>query len=333
MKILVTGGAGFMGSNFIRHILKKYPNYQIVNLDKLTYAGNLDNLIAVQDNPNYKFVKGDITDSDLVRLAAEGVNAIVNFAAETHVDRSIHNPREFAVTDVVGTLSLLGVARDLKIDRFVQISTDEVFGSVNTPANESAPFLPNSPYAASKAGAELLCRAFGVTYKVPIIISHCLNNYGPFHHPEKLIPLFITRLLEDKKVPVYGDGTQVRGWVYVDDHSEAIDLILHKGTVGESYNIDTGEYRTNLEVTYALLSLLGKDESFIQHVEDRKGHDERYWLDGSKLSTQLGWKPQVTFEEGLAATVQWYKENEQWWRKIKNSDFEEFYSLNYASKS
>lgn len=330
MKILVTGGAGFMGSNFIRHMLQKYPDYKIVNLDKLTYAGNLENLKDVENNPNYTFIKGDIADEAVVAKAIEDCDAVINYAAETHVDRSITGPKDFAVTDVIGTLTLLEASRQNNIERYIQISTDEVFGSVEKgKATEKTPFAPNSPYAASKAGGDHMCRAFLVTYDLPVIVTHSCNYYGPYHYPEKIIPLFITNLLEGKKVPVYGEGKNVREWIYTEDHCAAIDTILHKGKVGEVYNISTEEGINNLSLTKMLIKLLGKDEDSIEFVTDRPGHDLRYALDSSKLRNDLGWSPKYNLEEGLKLTVDWFKQHEGWWKKIKSGEYKEYYRKQY----
>lgn len=303
-----------MGSNFIRYLLKKYPHCQIVNLDKLTYAGRLENLKDIENDPRYRFIKGDIVDEKVLQKALDGVDAIINYAAETHVDRSIENPQDFAITDVIGTLTLLQVAKKNTIKRFIQISTDEVFGSIEKGrVKEDAAFSPNSPYSASKAGGDHLCRAFWVTYRLPVIVTHSVNFYGPYQYPEKLIPLFITNLLEGKKVPLYGTGKNVREWIYTDDHCAAVDTILQKGEPGEVYNVSSGEELDNLTITKIILNELGKDESFIEYVTDRPGHDLRYALDSTKLK-KLGWKAKVKFREGLKKTIKWYKENEEWWK-------------------
>jgi len=332
MRLLVTGGAGFMGSNFIRYILREYPDYKIVNLDKLTYAGNLENLRDIEKNPNYKFVKGDICDSKTVDPLAREADEIINYAAETHVDRSIISARDFAMTDVIGTQTLLEAAKKYKHPRYIQISTDEVFGSIEKGKfTESSPFLPNSPYAASKAGGDLLCRAYAVTYKMPIIVTHSCNFFGPNQYPEKIIPLFITNLLEGKKVPLYGEGGNTREWIFTEDHCAAIDLILHKGKAGEIYNIGTGEERTNLETTKLILKLLGKDESNIEKVKDRPAHDWRYALDSSKLRA-LGWKPEYNFKKALEKTVEWYKNNENWWKPLKSGEYLKYYERQYKNR-
>ncbi len=332
MKLLVTGGAGFMGSNFIHYILNKYPNYEVINLDKLTYAGNLENLKDIENNPNYEFVKGDIVDAKLVHDLISSVDAVVNYAAETHVDRSILEPRAFAETDVLGTLTILNAIREHgNKTKLIQISTDEVFGSIEEGKfTESSPFEPNSPYAASKAGGDLMCRAFFMTYQTPVIVTHSCNFYGPFHYPEKLIPLAITNLLEGKKVPVYGDGMQVREWIYTEDHCSAVDAILHRGNVGEIYNIGTEDEHHNLDTIKLILSNLGMDESFIEYVKDRPGHDRRYSLDTSKLKNELGWKSEITFEEGIVKTIEWFKNNENWWKPIKSGEYLEYYNKQYG---
>ena len=332
MKVLITGGAGFMGSHFVKYILKKYPYYRVINLDKLTYAGNPNNLKEIEKNPHYKFVKGDIADKDLVSQLTKGVNAIVNYAAETHVDRSILEPEDFVKTDVLGTLNLLEVVRQNKVGRFVQISTDEVFGSIESGEFvEASTFQPNSPYSASKAGGDLLCRAYWETYQTPVIVTHSCNFYGPNQYPEKLISLFITNLIENKKVPLYGDGLNRREWIYPDDHHRAIDLILHKGKVGEVYNIGTGEEKTNREITEVILKEFDKNASSIEYVTDRAGHDKRYRLNFAKL-TSLGWQPEIKFADGIKKTIAWYKENEWWWKPLKSGDYLEYYRKQYQQR-
>ncbi len=321
-----------MGSNFVRYMLKKYPDYEITNLDKLTYAGNLENLRDLEKNRNYRFVQGDICDSAIVDSLAKNVEGIINYAAETHVDRSIMSPRDFAMTDVIGTQTLLEAAKKYKHSRYIQISTDEVFGSIETGKfTEESPFLPNSPYAASKAGGDLLCRAYAVTYEMPIIVTHSANFVGPYQYPEKFIPLFITNLLENKKVPLYGKGGNIREWIYTEDHCAATDLILHQGAVGEVYNIGTGLEKTNLEITKIILKALGKDESSIEFVKDRPAHDWRYSLDFSKLSI-LGWKPKYDFESALQETVEWYKKNEAWWKPLKSGEYLKYYEEQYKRR-
>ena len=332
MKLLITGGAGFMGSNFIHYILKKYPDYSIINLDKLTYAGNLANLSDIESDPRYKFVKGDIADPKIVGSLIPEVDAVVNYAAETHVDRSIQDPQEFATTDVMGSLTILNAIREHgnKV-RLIQISTDEVFGSIAQGSfTESSPFEPNSPYAASKAGGDLLCRAFWVTYKTPVVVTHSCNFYGPFHYPEKLIPLAITNALEGQKIPVYGDGNQVREWIYTEDHCSAVDTILHKGVEGEVYNIGTENEWKNIDTVRLILKLLDKDESLIEYVKDRPGHDRRYSLSIKKLRTELGWEPKVKFEDGMQKTIEWFKENVAWWKKIKSGEYKKYYEEQYG---
>jgi dTDP-glucose 4,6-dehydratase len=333
MKILVTGGAGFIGSNFIKYILSHYPHYKIVNLDKLTYAGNLDNLSDIEDNPNYQFIKGNICDQKLVEKVVEDkIDVIVNFAAETHVDRSIYDPKIFVETNVLGTQVLLESALKFKIERFVQISTDEVYGSLGKQGtfSESSPLLPNSPYSASKASADLLVRSYFKTFGLPAIITRCTNNYGPYQFPEKLIPLFITNALFGQELPIYGDGLYVRDWIYVEDHCKALDLILHKGKIGEIYNISGSCEKTNLEITELILEKLNKPKSLIKHVKDRPAHDRRYALDSSKIRNELGWKPEASFEEGITKTVDWYTANQKWWQKIKTGEYLEYYHKHYG---
>lgn len=334
MRLLVTGGAGFMGSNFIRYILHKYPTYEIMNLDKLTYAGNLENLTDIEEKfgPRYKFIKGDIAASSLVKKIVKEVNAIINYAAETHVDRSILSPKSFIMTDVVGTYTLLEAAKQYRIKRFIQISTDEVYGSIREGFfTETSPFRPNSPYSASKAGADHLVRAYFKTYATPAIVTHSVNFMGPYQYPEKLIPLFITNLLEEKKVPIYGDGKNVREWIFTQDHCAAIDLILHEGQIGESYNISTGYEKTNLEITQLILKELGKGEEYIEFVADRPGHDFRYALDWSKLR-DIGWEPRYSFEEALRITVQWYKDNQGRWERLKDKNYWLYYKRQYRNR-
>ena len=317
MRLLVTGGAGFIGANFVRDQLARHPDRTIVNLDALTYAGNPANLADLAADPRYLFVRGDIRDAALVGKLMEEVDAVVHFAAESHVDRSIADPGAFVSTNVQGTFTLLEAARHAGVDRFVHVSTDEVYGSIKEGAfRETDPLRPSSPYSASKAGSDLLALAYHTTHDLPVMVTRCSNNYGPYQFPEKLIPLFVTNLLEGRKVPVYGSGTNVREWIYVLDHCRAVDFVLERGTPGEVYNIGSGVEKTNLEITDALLRLLGKDASSVEHVGDRKGHDFRYAIDCSKLRA-LGWAPAFTFEEALAATVDWYRENEAWWRPLK----------------
>jgi dTDP-glucose 4,6-dehydratase len=346
MHILVTGSAGFIGSNFIHYILKKYPasaaggpNYKITNLDLLTYAGNLENLKGIEKNPNYKFVKGDIADSKLVNDLVKDADIIVNFAAESHVDRSILDPQNFVRTNIVGTYTLLEAAKSASRRngniRFHHISTDEVFGSLgpkDAPFNENTPYNPSSPYSASKAASDHMVRAYWHTYGLPVTISNCSNNYGPYQFPEKLIPLFITNLLEGKKVPLYGDGMNIRDWLYVEDHCEAIDLIIHKGKIGETYCIGGNSEKPNLEIAQKIIKLvLGSEASkWIEFVKDRPGHDQRYAIDFSKIKNELGWQPKVSFEEGLKKTIKWYKNNEAWWKNIKSGEYQEYYETQYG---
>lgn len=324
--ILVTGGAGFIGNCFIRHMLQKYSNYKIINLDALTYAGNLENLYDVKDNPNYEFVNGDICDRDLVTQIVSGVDMIVNFAAETHVDRSITGPEIFIETNVKGTMTLLQAAKEFNIERYLQVSTDEVYGTLGDTGyfTETTPLAPNSPYSSSKAGADMLVRAYYETYKVPTLITRCSNNYGPYQYPEKLIPFFISRLLKGEKVPVYGDGLNVRDWLYVYDHCAAIDTVLHKGRVGEVYNIGGHNEKTNLEITHLILDAMNKDESSIEYVQDRLGHDRRYAISNDKITSELGWEPSVTFEEGILLTIDWYLNNKAWMESIEQRKGQRF---------
>jgi dTDP-glucose 4,6-dehydratase len=336
MKILVTGGAGFMGSNFIRYIMQKYPDYSVINLDKLTYAGNLENLKDIEKNPKYRFIKGDISKEDDVEKALEGgIDLIINFAAETHVDRSIMDPKAFLETDIFGTYILLEALRSGKASKMVQISTDEVFGMVHDVKDEfteESKFDPSSPYSASKAGGDLLCSAYFRTYGTPVIVTHSCNFYGPYQYPEKLMSLFITNLLEDKKVPLYGEGKQFREWIFPDDYCGAIDAIMHKGEIGEVYNIGTGERRQNIEIAEIILKALGKDKSHIEYVKDRPGHDFGYSVNHSKLSNDLGWEPKVNLENGIIKTVEWYKSNEDWWKKIKSGEYLEYYKKQYIKR-
>jgi dTDP-glucose 4,6-dehydratase len=332
-KVLVTGGAGFIGSNFILWALENKPDWNIVNLDKLTYAGNLANLKDVENNPRYSFVKGDICDPKIVSEAMGGVDIVVHFAAESHVDRSILEPAEFARTNVMGTQVLLQAALENKVKKFHHVSTDEVFGSLspNDPAfSEVTPYDPRSPYSASKAASDHLVRAYYHTYGLPITISNCSNNYGPYHFPEKLIPLFITNLIEGKKVPLYGDGLNVRDWLHVKDHARAIAFIIENGKDGETYCVGGDSEKTNKEVTYKVLEIMGKGEEMINYVEDRKGHDKRYAIDFSKIKNELGWVPEYSFEEGLKETIKWYQENEDWWRNIKSGEYQEYYKKQYG---
>ncbi len=320
MKILVTGGAGFIGSNFIHYWLKNYPDDSIINLDALTYAGNLDNLKDIEKHPNYKFVKGDICDAELVNETVKGVDLIVHFAAETHVDRSIKDSASFIKTNVEGTQILLEAAKNNGGIRFHHISTDEVFGSLALDGgkfDEKTPYDPRSPYSASKAASDHLVRAYFHIHKLPITISNCSNNYGPYQYPEKLIPLFITNLIEGKPVPVYGRGNNIRDWIHVDDHNRGVDFIIKKGKIGETYCLGANSEKSNLEITKLILAAMGQGEEMITHVSDRLGHDLRYAIDFSKAKTELGWEPQIDFVSGLEETIKWYKDNFAWWQKLK----------------
>jgi len=315
-KVLITGGAGFIGSNFIRLILKKYPTYKIINIDKITYAGNLDNLRDIKNNPNYKFVRADICDYRKVKREAKNCEVIVNFAAETHVDRSIIKAEDFIKTNVCGTHNLLEIARESKIKRFIQIGTDEVYGSrIGGRFKENDNLNPSSPYAASKAAADLLALSYFTTYKLPIVIVRSSNNFGPYQYPEKVIPLFITNLLKNKKIPLYAQGLNVRDWLYVEDNCRAIDLILRKGKIGEIYNVAGYNYLSNIQLTRRILNKLHKPEKFIKHVKDRPGHDFRYAIDCSKV-IRLGWQPKYNFNKALDLTIDWYKNNKTWWKKL-----------------
>jgi len=321
MRLLVTGGAGFIGSNFIRHIIKKYPQYEIINLDKLTYAGNLDNLKDIENNSHYTFVKGDICDRKIVNELSKDVEAIVNFAAQSHVDRSIIDTLDFIKTNIDGTYNLLEAAKRYSISRFVQISTDECYGSIGKGSfKETNSLSPSSPYAASKAAADMLVYSYWVTFNLPVIVVRSSNNFGPYQYPEKIIPLFITNALENKNLPLYGDGMNVRDWLYVVDNCEAIDLVLHKGKKGEIYNIGGGNELKNIDLTRMVLNILGKPESLIQPVKDRPGHDRRYSLDCSKIERELGWTPRFDFERALKETVKWYRDNQWWWEKVKDKE-------------
>ncbi|WP_270165993.1 dTDP-glucose 4,6-dehydratase [Paenibacillus sp. SYP-B4298] len=335
MRIVVTGGAGFIGSNFIRYMLKRYPDYTLINYDKLTYAGNLDNLREVEHLPNYRFIQGDIADAGQVEqtLASCKADAIVHFAAESHVDRSIMEPDQFIRTNVVGTHRLLEAARKQGIARFIHISTDEVYGSLGAEGffTEQTPLAPNSPYSASKASSDLLVQAYHHTYGLPVCITRCSNNYGPYHFPEKLIPLMITNALEGQPLPVYGDGLHVRDWLHVEDHAAAIDLVLHDGRAGEVYNVGGNNERTNLEVVQAILSQLSLPISSIRYVADRQGHDRRYAIDASKLRSELGWRPKYAFDEGLAETIAWYRTHTAWWQRVKDGTYRHYYELQYGS--
>jgi dTDP-glucose 4,6-dehydratase len=324
MKVLITGGAGFIGSNFVNYMVASYPDYRFINLDSLTYAGNLDNVKGVEDAANYRFVKGDITDAALVdSIFAAGIDFVVNFAAESHVDRSIEDPGIFVKTNVMGAQVLLDAALKYKATKFHQVSTDEVYGTLgpNGLFTESTPLASNSPYSSSKAGADLLVRAYHETFGLPATITRCSNNYGPFQFSEKLIPLMIINALSGKPLPVYGDGLNVRDWLHVEDHCRAIDLVLHAGRNGEVYNVGGSNERTNLQIVKTILAELGKSEESITYVQDRPGHDKRYAIDAGKIIKQLGWQPRYTFETGIQETVHWYLNNREWWERILSGEY------------
>ncbi len=334
MKLLITGGAGFIGSNFIHYWLNKYPQDSIVNLDKLTYAGNLDNLCNIKKKPNYQLIKGDICDAKLVNEIMKGIDVIVHFAAESHVDRSISFPALFIQTNIIGTQVLLEAALRHKVKRFHHVSTDEVFGSLKLADrkkfSEESAYRPRSPYAASKASSDHLVRAYFETYNLPITITNCSNNFGPYQYPEKLIPLAITNILENKKIPIYGDGLYVRDWLYVEDHCRAIDLVLKKGKIGETYCIGgMNKDITNLEVIKKILFFLDKDESWIEFIKDRPGHDRKYSINWSKINRQLGWKPSADFDYLLKKTIIWYRDNKKWWQKLKDDKYHKYYQTQY----
>ena len=334
MKLLVTGGAGFIGSNFIHYILREHAGWEVINFDKLTYAGNRENLKDIENNDGYSFIKGDIVDRELIsRLLQDGIDTIVNFAAESHVDRSILDASPFIETNIKGTQTLLEGARQYKVERFIQVSTDEVYGSIGEDKfTEQAPLSPTSPYAASKAAADLLCHAYWKTYQLPVIITRCSNNLGPFQFPEKLIPLAVTNALENKPIPVYGDGQNVRDWLYVADHCRALELVLQKGESGKVYNVAASREKTNVELLHQLLDVMNKPQSLMTFVADRLGHDRRYALDANKLTRELGWVPEYSFEEALTITVNWYLNNEPWWRKIKSGEYFKYYETMYSNK-
>ncbi|MGL4551910.1 MAG: dTDP-glucose 4,6-dehydratase [Gemmataceae bacterium] len=334
--ILVTGGCGFIGSNFVRHLLETAPDVRVVNFDALTYAGNLANLTDIADDPRYRFIKGDVADRDAVNAAFAGVvEAVVHFAAESHVDRSILDSGPFVRANVVGTQVLLDAARHAKVQRYVQVSTDEVYGSLGAEGafTEETPLAPNSPYAASKAAADLLVRSYVHTFGMPAMITRCSNNYGPYQFPEKLLPLFISNLLRDEAVPVYGDGLNVRDWIHVRDHCAAVAAVLFKGRTGEVYNIGGRSEVTNIDLTHTLLDLLGKPRSLIRYVPDRPGHDRRYAIDCSKAEAELGWKPTTPFARGLAETIEWYKANTAWVDQIRSGEYRAYYEKQYGPLS
>jgi dTDP-glucose 4,6-dehydratase len=334
MRLLVTGGAGFIGSNFIRYMLGRH-DYQLINLDKLTYAGNLENLDDIKNNPHYTFLQGDIADEECIQhIFTQNINVVVNFAAESHVDRSIEDSGVFIQTNIEGTRVLLEAARRYGVERFIQISTDEVYGSLETDGyfTEESQLSPSSPYSASKAAADLLALAYHRTYGLPVIITRCSNNYGPYQFPEKLIPLMITNALEGNPLPVYGDGLNVRDWLHVWDHCVALDLVIHQGKPGQAYNIGGNNERKNIEIVHRILKELGKPESLITFVKDRPGHDRRYAIDATKVKKELNWLPTYTFEKGLQETVNWYCNNRKWWQKIKSGEYRKYYEQMYAQR-
>ncbi|NUQ80911.1 MAG: dTDP-glucose 4,6-dehydratase [Bacteroidetes bacterium] len=336
MNILITGGAGFIGSNFIHQILRKQTGVTLVNFDKLTYAGNPENLTSVEKHPNYRFVKGDITKQDEVDAAIEShkIEAIIHFAAESHVDRSISGPKVFTDTNIIGTQTLLEAARKFNLKRYLQVSTDEVYGSLGATGKfmETTPLAPNSPYSASKAAADMLVRAYVHTYNLPAVVTRCSNNYGPYQFPEKLIPLMIINTMNNKPLPVYGDGMNVRDWIHVDDHNSGVWTVFEKGTVGEVYNLGGEAEKPNIEIVKLVLKHLGKDESMITYVKDRPGHDRRYAMDISYIGKTLGWKPEVTFEDGLRSTIDWYVNNQSWWSRIISGEYLSYYQSNYGNR-
>jgi dTDP-glucose 4,6-dehydratase len=336
MKLLITGGAGFIGSNFVRYMVNKYPNYQFVNLDLLTYAGNLENLKDIESAPNYKFVRGDIADREFIDglFQEEKFDYVINFAAESHVDRSITDPGIFVQTNIQGTLALLDAAKTIGVKKYLQVSTDEVYGTLGETGyfTEETPLAANSPYSASKAGADLLVRAYNETFGLPVNITRCSNNYGPFHFPEKLIPLMIINALNNKELPVYGDGLNVRDWLHVEDHCQAIDLVLHNGRDGEVYNVGGNNERTNIDIVKTILKQLDKPESLIKFVKDRPGHDRRYAIDATKLRTELGWKPKYTFDTGIEQTIKWYLENKEWWDNIISGEYQDYFKSQYGDR-
>lgn len=334
-KILVTGGAGFIGSNFINYILNSRNDVSIINLDKLTYAGNLKNLSGVENNPNYTFIKGDIVNDELVKFIFQRyqITHVINFAAESHVDRSILGSEVFFRTNVLGTNVLLETAKYFGVEKFIQISTDEVYGSLGPEGQfeETTPLQPNSPYAASKAAADLMALAFHHTYGVPVVITRCSNNYGQYQFPEKLIPLMIINALNNKKLPVYGDGLNVRDWIYVIDHNKAVELVLEKGQLGEVYNIGANTEKPNIQIVKLILSQIGKSEELIEYVKDRLGHDRRYAINSKKIKENLGWQPEYSFEDAIKNTIDWYMGNEKWWKEIISGEYINYYKLQYHS--
>lgn len=335
-KILVTGGAGFIGSNFIHYWLKNHPEDQITNLDLLTYAGNLENLEDIENDKRYSFIEGDISDEQIVKKAMDKIDLVVHFAAESHVDRSIMDPSTFVKTNVLGTQVLLDCALKMKVSHFHHISTDEVFGALELNSaerfSEETPYNPRSPYSASKAAADHLVRAYHITYQLPITITNCADNFGPYQFPEKLISLATTNLLEGKKVPIYGDGLYVRDWLYVEDHCSAIEIAIEKGKIGETYLIGTDSDRPNIEVVKKIFKILGKSDDQMEYVKDRPGHDRRYAIDAAKIKKELGWKPKYDFDEALKLTIDWYRDNEGWWKKLKNKNFDKYYEKQYITR-
>ncbi|HUC93015.1 MAG TPA: dTDP-glucose 4,6-dehydratase [Paenibacillus sp.] len=335
MKVLVTGGAGFIGSNFMLYMISKYPAYTFVNVDALTYAGNLENLRSIEKHPDYRFVKADIADRQALEpLFAEGLDAVINFAAESHVDRSILQPDIFVRTNVLGTQTLLDLAKQYNVGKFVQVSTDEVYGTLGETGlfTEETTLQPNSPYSASKAGADMLVRAYHETFGLNVNITRCSNNYGPYQFPEKLIPLMIQNALQDKQLPVYGDGLNVRDWLYVEDHCSAIDLVLHQGRNGEVYNVGGRNERSNIQVVKTILQELGKPESLIAYVQDRLGHDRRYAIDADKIRSELGWQPKHDYESGIRETIRWYLANQAWMEKVVSGAYQQYYDVQYKDR-
>jgi len=338
MKILVTGGCGFIGSNFIRYFLESHPDYSLINVDKLTYAGNLENLSDISHSPQYQFIRGDIAEaSRMEELISRGVDAIVNFAAESHVDRSIEDPGAFMKTNVFGTFVLLEAVRKVfpqQRIRFLHISTDEVYGSLGETGafTEETALAPNSPYSASKTAADLLARAYHRTYGLPVLITRCSNNFGPYQFPEKLVPLMISNAIEGKELPIYGDGMHIRDWIYVEDHCRALDVVLHHGREGEVYNVGGRNERPNLSVAKTILDRLGKPHSLIRYVTDRPGHDRRYAINFSKIERELGWRPSISFEDGICRTVEWYRTHQEWWKKIKTGEYLDYYDRMYKDR-
>ena len=332
--ILVTGGAGFIGSNFVRYMVNKYSDYNIINLDALTYCGNLENLRDIENMENYSFIKGDIRDKSVVDNLVKKCDYVINFAAESHVDRSIINPEIFIKSNVLGTQVLLNASNEYGVEKYIQISTDEVYGTLGETGyfSESTPIQPNSPYSASKAGGDLITRAYFETFNLPINITRCSNNYGPYQFPEKLIPLMISNALEDEKLPIYGDGKNIRDWLHVYDHCTAIDLVLHEGKIGEVYNIGGNNEKQNINIVKLILSELGKDESLIEFVVDRLGHDKRYAIDSTKIQEELGWNPKYTFEIGIKETIQWYLDNTEWINHVKSGRYQKYYEKVYGNK-